>query len=159
MQIRSIQATDHDFFVGMVRDFYHSPAVAHNLPPDHAERTFDLLLRGTPYADCLIAEDDMGSPCAYCLLALTWSNEAGGLCVWIDEIMVQETQRGQQIGQHLIAAVREKYPHAARYRLEVTAENPRAAALYRRLGFTSLPYSSLTLDRGNASDTPNAPLA
>lgn len=150
MLIRPLRATDHDFFVAMVQAFYCSPAVAHDLPPDHAERTFALLQRGSPYADCLIAEDDTGSPCAYCLLALTWSNEAGGLCVWIDEIMVQETQRGQQIGSRLLAAVREKYPQAARYRLEVTAENPRAAALYRRLGFVPLPYSSLIIDRPDA---------
>ena len=31
--------------------------------------------------------------CAYLLLALTWSNEAGGLCVWLDELMVDETVR------------------------------------------------------------------
>ena len=42
--------------------------------------------------------------------------------------------------------VHEKYNTAARYRLEVTEENPRAAALYRMLGFEDLPYRQMVLD-------------
>ncbi|MFR4414425.1 MAG: GNAT family N-acetyltransferase [Butyricicoccus sp.] len=99
----------------------------------------------TPYADCLIAEDENGQPCAYSL-ALTWSNEAGGLCVWLEEIMVDDEQRGKGIGSRLIAAVHEKYNTAARYRLEVTESNVRASALYHMLGFEDLEYRQLILD-------------
>lgn len=146
MKIRSIQPSDREYFLRAVHDFYHSPAVCHEIPAQNAERTFELLLHGTPYADCLIAEGEDGRPHAYCLLALTWSNEAGGLCVWLDEIMVDETLRGKGVGRRLIAAVHEKYSAAARYRLEVTRENPRAAALYRLLGFEELPYEQMVLD-------------
>lgn len=83
------------------------------------------------------------------LLALTWSNEAGGLCVWLEELMVNESMRGKGIGSKMIAAVHEKYNSAARYRLEVTAENPRAAALYRLLGFEDLPYRQMIMDTPN----------
>ena len=107
---------------------------------------FELLLHGTPYADCLIAEDENGQPCAYCLLALTWSNEAGGLCVWLEEIMVDDERRGKGIGSRLIAAVHEKYNTAARYRLEVTESNVRASALYHMLGFENLEYRQMILD-------------
>ena len=81
MHIRSIEPRDRDFFLSRNAAFYRSSACDHAIPPQNAERTFELLLHGTPYADCLIAEDDDGAPCAYLLLALTWSNEAGGLCV------------------------------------------------------------------------------
>lgn len=143
MLIRSIQPEDKTYFLNSVEKFYHSSAVDHTIPPQNAVQTFDLLLRGTPYADCLIAEGETGKPCGYCLLALTWSNEGGGLCVWLEELMVEETQRGKGIGQMLIEAVREKYHTAARFRLEVTAENTRAAALYKRLGFSELPYQQM----------------
>ena len=103
-------------------------------------------MHGSPYADCLIAEDETGAPCAYMLVSLTWSNEAGGLCVWLEELMVNESMRGKGIGSKMIAAVHEKYNAAARYRLEVTAENPRAAALYRLLGFEELPYTQMIMD-------------
>lgn len=147
MQIRSIRADDRDFFCSSIHAFYHSPAVCHEIPAQNAVRTLELLLQGSPYADCLIAEDDTGRPVAYCLLALTWSNEAGGLCVWLDELMVDESQRSKGVGRALIAAVQEKYKDAARLRLEVTDENPRAAALYRALGFEDLPYRQMTMDR------------
>lgn len=95
MRIRSIEAADREFFIDRCHAFYKTPACDHEIPQQNAERTFELLLHGTPYADCLIAEDENGQPCAYCLLALTWSNEAGGLCVWLEEIMVDDERRGQ----------------------------------------------------------------
>ena len=146
LNIRRICAGDRDYFCAAVQAFYQSPAVCHAIPEDHAARTFDALMPGSPYADCLIAADDDGRPVAYCLLALTWSNEAGGLCVWLDELMVDASQRSRGIGRQLIAAVQEKYRNAARFRLEVTEANPRAAALYRTLGFTDLPYQQMVMD-------------
>lgn len=147
MNIRAIAPYDRDYFCGSVHAFYNSPAVCHAIPPAYAQRTFDRLMAGTPYAACLIAENEAGAPCGYCLLALTWSNEAGGLCVWLDELFVDPALRGKGVGHQLIAAVRAQYPDAARFRLEVTDENPRAAALYRTLGFETLPYQQMTLDR------------
>ncbi|MGI6181402.1 MAG: GNAT family N-acetyltransferase [Agathobaculum sp.] len=146
MQIRPIGSGDRTYFLQSVQAFYHSPAVCHAIPPQYAERTFDLLMQGTPYADCLIAEDDAGAPLGYCLLALTWSNEGGGLCVWLEELMVEESARSMGVGSKLIAAVRARYPAATRFRLEVTEDNPRAAALYRRLGFSDLDYGQMVLD-------------
>lgn len=146
MLIRPIESRDRAYFLDAVHRFYTSPAVCHEIPKAHAERTFSLLEHGSPYAACLIAEDDAGKPCGYCLLSLTWSNEAGGLCVWLDELMVEEQMRGQGLGRQMIAEVHARYNNAARYRLEVTAENPRAAALYRILGFEDLPYQQMVLD-------------
>ena len=146
MRIRPIEAADRDFFIDRCHAFYKTPACNHDIPPQNAERTFELLMHGTPYADCLIAEDDNGTPCGYCLLALTWSNEAGGLYVWLEEIMVDDEKRGKGVGSRMISAVHEKYNAAARYRLEVTDDNPRAAALYRLLGFEELPYRQMIID-------------
>lgn len=149
MEIREILPWDKPYFCRMVHDFYHLPAVAHAIPDSYAERTFDLLMGDTPYARCFVAADEHDVPHAYCLCAITWSNEAGGLCVWLDELMVEDGLRGQGVGQKLIAAVRAAYPNAARFRLEVTDENPRAAALYRSLGFESLEYRQMVIDRKN----------
>ena len=132
MRIRSIEASDREFFIDRCHAFYKTPACDHEIPQQNAERTFELLLHGTPYS--------------YCLLALTWSNEAGGLCVWLEEIMVDDEQRGKGIGSRIIAAVHEKYNTAARYRLEVTESNVRASALYHMLGFEDLEYRQMILD-------------
>lgn len=97
----------------------------------------------------LVAADEHDVPHAYCLCAITWPNEADGLCVWLDELMVEDGLRGQGVGQKLIAAVRTAYHSAARFCLEVTDENPRTAALYRSLGFESLEYRQMVIDRKN----------
>ena len=60
--------------------------------------------------------------------------------------MVSDACRSQGVGRKLISAVHEKYQNAARFRLEVTDDNPRAAALYRILGFEDLPYRQMTMD-------------
>lgn len=146
MEIREILPWDKPYFCQMVHDFYALPAVAHPIPDSHAERTFDLLMSDTAYARCFVATDERDIPKAYCLCAVTWSNEAGGLCIWLEELMVMPALQGQGVGQALIAAVRAAYPNAARFRLEVTADNTRAAALYERLGFTPLEYQQMVSD-------------
>lgn len=146
MHIRSIEAGDRDYFIRSCHAFYQTPACDHVIPHQNAARTFELLMHGSPYQDCLIAVEDDGTPCAYLLIALTWSNEAGGLCVWLDELMVNGDLRGKGIGSQLIAAAHKKYNSAARFRLEVTESNVRAAALYRMRGFTELPYRQMIID-------------
>ena len=54
MRIRSIAAADREFFIDRCHAFYKTPACDHEIPQQNAERTFELLLHGTPYADCLI---------------------------------------------------------------------------------------------------------
>lgn len=99
----------------------------------------------TPYVRCFVAADTRDVPHAYMLCSITWSNETGGICVWLDEMMVEESLRGQGIGQALVAAARAAYPNAARFRLELTGDNPRAAALYRKLGFEPLESRQMIL--------------
>lgn len=53
----------------------------------------------------------------------------------IHEVYIDEEWQGKGIGTKLIAACTAKYPGAVRHEIEVLASNPRAAALYRRLGF------------------------
>ena len=147
MEIRDILPWDEKHFYDMVSKFYDSHAVDHKIPDSHAQRTFKLLMSSTPYARCFIAADENNIPRGYCLCSITWSNEAGGICVWIDELMVDEVFRGQGIGQMLIATVGEAYPNAARFRLEVTSANARAAKLYEGLGFNKLAYNQMVLEQ------------
>ena len=65
MRIRSIEKADREFFIDRCHAFYRTPACDHEIPQQNAERTFELLMHGTPYADCLIAEDDDGTACSH----------------------------------------------------------------------------------------------
>lgn len=142
--IRPIASDDRTVYLEMAHDFYHSSAVDHPVPDSYLERTFDTLIAGSPYAECYLFED-AGTVQGYALLANTWSQEAGGLTVWLEELYVRPEFRGCGLGQAFFAFLKEtKQP--ARFRLEAEPDNDRAKALYRRQGFVPLCYESFILE-------------
>lgn len=144
--IRDIHQADRENLIRMMREFYASPAVLHTVPETHFERTADAVLSGSPYAAAFIAERD-GVPAGYGLVALTHSNEAGGLVVWLEELYIRDAARGLGLGSALVAYIEKRYQgRAARFRLEVEADNQAAARLYERLGYASLPYCQMAKD-------------
>ena len=82
----------------------------------------------------------------YALLAKTWSQEAGGLAIWVEELYLRPEARGKGMGTAFFAWLLENRP-AARYRLETEPDNVRAKALYRRQGFEFLNYESFILGK------------
>lgn len=144
--VRDFAPEDRETFIRMATAFYHSEAVDHPVPPENFDRTFQVLMEKSPFARGLILTG-ADAPAGYALLALTHSNEAGGLCVWIEELYVEPFCRGQGIGQHFFDWLKAAYPQAARFRLELSPTNTRAAALYRKMGFVPLDYRQMVLDR------------
>ena len=112
------------------------------------EKTFAELMDGQSCARALIAEKD-GAYAGYILLALTWSQEAGGKVVWIDEVYVRPSARGCGAGTALLREAVSRFP-AARYRLEIEPDNVRAKKLYEQLGYKELGYVQMYSDNGNA---------
>jgi len=145
MTIRKIKKEDKLIYTEMARDFYSSPAVLENIPEENILNSFELFLSGTPYGDAFIFESD-GQTAGYGVLAYTHSQEAGGRVVWIEEIYIKEEYRGRGFGSQFIRFVLDTIP-ARRYRLETEPENDRAAALYRKLGFSHFEYVNYRLDR------------
>lgn len=144
--LRPITAADEAVYCQLAHEFYQSDAVAHPIPDSYIRQTFQAILSGSPYAAAYLMEDG-GQTAGYALLAFTWSQEGGGPAVWIEEIYILPAFRGRGLGQAFFEALRRLYPEAARFRLEVEADNLRAKALYRRMGFDSLEYQQMVLDR------------
>lgn len=144
--LRPILERDRECYLSMARDFYNSDAVDHTVPASHLERTFDALMAGTPYASCRILELD-GTTAGYVLLAHTWSQEAGGDTVWVEELYVLPRFRGRGLGKQTLEELAQAYPHAARLRLEVQPDNRRAQALYEKLGYRVLDYRQMIQDK------------
>ena len=88
-----------------------------------------------------------GEVVGYVILADFWSNEFGGPMVYVDEMYVVPTWRSRGIGSAILACVLEEAEAggACRVSLEVNEGNPRAEALYRRLGFTSEARRTLSV--------------
>ena len=142
--IRKITENDRADYLEMAHDFYHSPAVLHAVPDANLARYFDAMMQGSPYLDCLIFEYE-GRTAGYALLAKTYSQEAGGECIWIDEIYVKPEFRKKGLGKAFFHALPRMFP-AARYRLEIEPDNARAELLYRSMGFEPLLYRQLVQD-------------
>lgn len=131
----------------MMEEFYSTDAVLHTVPHSNFEKTFSLLVSGDGRAvDACLAEQN-GKAAGYALLSLGWSNEAGGLTVWLEEIYVRPEFRGKGAGRQMITCLFHDYAdRAVRFRLETEESNDSARRLYRDLGFRDLPYEQMVLD-------------
>ena len=146
--IRRIRPEDREIYLRMAWDFYHSDAVLHPVPYENLTASFDEMMRSDAYMTGWIFEWE-GNTAGYALLCKTWSQEAGGRAVWIDEIYMLPEYRGRGIGRWFFSQLKEIEP-AARYRLEIEPENIRAKTLYEAMGFTELGYQQLVMDIARA---------
>lgn len=143
--IRKLNEADEALWIELTGEFYSSPAVDHSIPEEYRRTTFRELVKGSPYADAVIIECD-GQIAGYALFAITFSQEAGGIAVWIEEVYIREEFRSRGLGHDVFEYVEREYPFAARFRLEVEDDNTRAIKLYSRLGYKNLPYSQMIKD-------------
>ena len=88
--------------------------------------------------------------CGYALLISFWSNEFGGEVCVIDELYVEPEFRGRgfatELVQSLVRGASPIWPRrTVRISIEAYRSNPRAKALYEKLGFAVSPHHVLTL--------------
>lgn len=139
--MRKMTERDREAFLRLSEEFYASPAVLCRVPRAHHERAFEELMRSDEYAECYLLERD-GQAVGFVLLAKTYSREAGGMVLWIEELFVQPAYRSCGLGRECFREI-EAYARErgfARIRLEAEGDNARALALYGRLGYVPLDY-------------------
>lgn len=99
--IRKMRSEDKKTYMEMAREFYHSDAVLHPVPDTYFERTADEALRSDVYAEIFLFECE-NEAAGYGLIAKTYSQEAGGMVWWIEEVYVREAFRSKGIGREFL---------------------------------------------------------
>ncbi len=145
MTIRPMTPDDRDTFKALSTEFYNSKAVSHPIPEEYHDRAFDHMMEDDRYSRCYFAEEQ-GTVIGYALLSLTYSREAGGMAVWIEELYIRPEYQGAGLGGRILDLILAAYPDAKRFRLELTTGNP-AEHLYTRKGFERFPYEQMVYDR------------
>ncbi len=140
--IRKIQDADRAAYCEMVQAFYQTDAVMQPVPAEHFTRCFDEMLRSDTYAAAWIFEVD-GRTAGYAQIARTYSQEAGGMVIWVEELYTKPEYRGRGLGNAFFDLLETTYPETARYRLEVEEENEGAVRLYKRRGYRFMPYQQM----------------
>lgn len=144
--VRKMTENDRKLYVEMAEEFYSSDAVLHPVPRSYFEKTADEALRSDTYAEIYLLEHE-GKPAGYGLTARTFSQEAGGQVLWIEELYIRSEFRSKGLGREFFSWLEEKNRgRVARLRLEVEEENCRAISLYERLGYKVLDYVQMIKD-------------
>lgn len=144
--IRRFEEKDREMYIDMAREFYHSDAVLHPVPDSHFEKTADEALRCGGCAGIYILEYD-SEPAGYALTARSFSQEAGGMVLWIEEIYIRDKYRSKGLGREFFDyADKNRGEDTVRIRLEAEADNTRALSLYRKLGYEVLDYVQMIKD-------------
>lgn len=141
--IRKFVPEDREDYIRFSTEFYNSSAVDKPVPREHFEQGFDEMMRSDVYVQGYMLVCD-GNNVGYCVTMKTYSVEAGGITIWIDELFVLEEYRSKGLGRELFKYIEENGDKKLRrIRLEVELENGRAISLYKKMGFGPAPYDGM----------------
>lgn len=132
---------DHEEYIKMAKEFYSMSCCDHNVDKSHFENAFDFCLNQNPYIKLFILKCD-GITAGYGSISFTYSIEAGGNVVLLEELFIKEQFRGKGLGKEYFEFIHKNFP-AKRYRLEVTDCNAGAKKLYEKLGYNYLNYRQM----------------
>ncbi len=119
----------------MMGALYAADPASHPVHKSHFERTLERV-RNKPETGRVVLFEDGEQLAGYALLVPYWSNEFGGVLMFIDELFVDEAWRGQGVAKGFFAWL-EANPgeETVALVLEVTPGNAGARKLYEGLGF------------------------
>ena len=141
--IRKFVPEDREDYIRFSTEFYNSSAVDKPVPREHFEQGFDEMMRSDVYVQGYMLVCD-GNNVGYCVTMKTYSVEAGGITILIDELFVLEEYRSKGLGRELFKYIEENGDKKLRrIRLEVELENGRAISLYKKMGFEPAPYDGM----------------
>ncbi|MBO5926213.1 MAG: GNAT family N-acetyltransferase [Clostridia bacterium] len=140
-KIREMISKDKNSVIKMMKVFYASPAVFTNGSDEIFLSDVENCVNNNPYLEGYIFENSAEIQ-GYAMIAKSFSTEFGKPCIWIEDLYLKEKYRGLGIAKAFIDFIVKKYDNSI-VRLEVEEENKRAVNLYKKCGFSVLPYMEM----------------
>lgn len=121
--------------IPLIFGLYQADAAGEKITLTKIEKTITAFQENSSLGTIMMAlEDDQ--VIGYAILINYWSNEYGGIIIFIDEFYIDALHRGKGIGTKFLRyLIEEKFIDAVAFALEVMPGNTRALELYKRLGF------------------------
>ena len=141
ISIRVMEICDKQTVFEMMRTFYSSTAVYTNGSDEIFNNDINNCINENPFLEGYIFENGSDTV-GYAMIAKSFSTEFGKPCIWIEDLFIKEAFRGLGIGKMFFDFLTKKYTDSI-FRLEVEEENERAVKLYKKCGFTVLPYMEM----------------
>ena len=143
MEIRKMCPADADGVFAMMEVFYASEALLIHPGPEVLRRTLADCLEDGPYLEGYVFEEQ-GKLAGYAMVAKSYSTEAGGKCIWIEDLYLSPAYRGKGTGSAFLTYIAQQHAgQAVRLRLEAEPDNDRALRTYLGAGFEILGYTQL----------------
>lgn len=139
--IRKMQKEDREDILQMMKIFYSSDAVFTNGSDEIFKNDFENCINESPYLEGYVFYNDKELQ-GYAMIAKSFSTEFGKACYWIEDLYIKPDYRGLGIGTKFFSYIEKLYPDVI-FRLEVEKENERAVHVYKKCGFTTLPYEEM----------------
>lgn len=143
--IRAFEEKDRALYLWLTDQFYQSDAVLEPISKKNRILTFEEMIKSDRYIDGVVIERE-GRTVGFALMAKTYSQEAGGLVVWLEELFILEEYRGCGIGGEFFDYFFEHYKEAARFRLDVVEDHKDVIHFYKKHGFSMLDYAQMVYE-------------
>lgn len=144
--IRQLTKKDKDIFFCLLDEFYNSDAVIKPIPKNYYENILNVLTDQNSSAKGYLIGDEK-TVFGYGVVNLTFSMEAGGNTLWLEDLYIRKDYRNKGFGKQYFDFIFSTYKNVNRFRLEVEETNPKAIKLYKSLGFEFLEYKQMILDK------------
>ena len=146
MIFRRMEARDKKAVLEMMTAFYASPAVLHKAPREVLEKDIEDCVGDCPYVEGTVIEVE-GEIAGYAMTAMGYSTEYGGISVMLEDLYLRPEYRGQGIGSAFLLYLQDSLRgRAVRLRLEAEPSNLGAIEVYKKCGFSVLPYTEMTVE-------------
>lgn len=147
MIVRDMKSSDRAEVYDMMREFYDSPALLSQVTDEVLRKNIAACVGTSPFLEGHVMEHN-SRIVGYGMVALSYSTERGGMCVWIEDVYIKAQFRRLGFGKAYFEFLEERYAGVAlRLRLEAARDNASALKFYEKMGYVETEYCCMVKEK------------